>query len=227
MKKCFLVVAIFICMSLSACGMKEDYNRESEVLTENSEVTEVVSDILDNTEEGEQIDWESHYSEIIQQNTDEYIVSITLNDYEHNGLQQAFVITIPQEELESYKGAELYGDWYEGISSLWYLSENTCYNVYLDSDSGLTNCESGTVHGGETVFLIDQMMDSWASERNYNTDVYLVREGTPKLIESLCSATITEDGYIYSFFLYNSGEDGMQIDDIQYDVINGEVVQVN
>ena len=187
---------------------------ESEIYTENVE--------MELTEQEENIgsfDREA-FEILLAEATTETIVEMVVEDFDNNGQPEAFAITANPEmyarflvDPESTEGCM--------TSSFWYLSTDGCTNIYFEDKDAFLTLEYGVLND-EIKYV---MVEDWGSAHYSYDSLYTVENNGYKLMFTLPSIMVNEDGTIssYSGTYSNQG----YVEDVSiYAYIDGELVKI-
>ncbi len=189
-------LAVMLLTSIEACDIK----------TANTvETTEVEADYSGSLSELSDFDWEGYYRDIIERNTDELIAAIAIEDYEGNGKRQAYVITTP--EKLNIDGNVWIEDEFYMPTSLWYVKEDNCINVYRDEYGYSLVLVSGVLSDKKAVAAVGTET-AWAVDRNYSGTIWGIEDGKPFNYGTTdeTAAVYIIDGYIYAGGIVMQGE---------------------
>ena len=166
----------------------------SETATEvvaSAEVDETENETEDTSEEAseteaseEEIDYnEEYYREMMKEITSEPIADICIDDFDGDGINGAFVVTVPEDTDMDL----LYEDIEAAFttSSLYYLEKDESTEIYKDDDRYSVQIDHAITSSGKNIYAVGTM-SVYAPSRNYDDTLYIVRDHKP-----ICLGTIS------------------------------------
>ena len=165
-------------------------------------------------------DAEEIFKEMLAKETQETLVEMVVADFDNNGQVEAFAITA---DADMYARLLEEPEMAEGCmsSSFWYLSGDTCNNIYFeDKDAFLTLAHGMLADGTEYV-----MVEDWGSAHWSSDSLYTVEKNNYKLLFTLPSIIINDDGTISSYYDTYTNQGYVECVTV-YEYINGELVTI-
>lgn len=208
----FLMLLCYV-MTINGCNRNEDNINSESVVSDKTEIldTEIVIEEL-----------ETKFIEKLCEYTDEKVAAIVVDYFANTNQYSAFVVTVPNQYNLPEENAEIYE--YFITSSLWYVDELACVNVYQNNDKGSILLVSGMLKNGTCCASVGQM-SAYAPEVNYNTSYYMVEDSQPVYLFTTASSVINEEGYIETTEVF--WEEGRRIKHCIYEYIDKELVFIN
>lgn len=212
-RNCLILMLLCLVMTTNACNRNENDINNENVVSDETEIldTEIVIEEL-----------EAKLIEKLCEYTDEKVAAIAVDDFTNTNQYSAFIVTVPNQYNLPEENAEIYE--YFITSSLWYVDDIGCVNVYQNNDKGSILLVSGMLKNGMCCASVGQM-SAYAPEVNYNTSYYMVEDSQPVYLFTTASSVINEEGYIETTEVF--WEEGRRIKQCIYECIDKELVFIN
>ncbi len=159
----------------SAEADETEKEAEREIMEESTNETKDASEEASETEEPEEeIDYnEEYYREMMKDISSEPIVAILVDDFDGDGVNGAFVETIPEGSND---------DWTMDLvtSSLYYLEKEDYTEIFKNETNYSTWFDQIKMDSGENILAVPTLSsEAWAPDRNYDHTLYIVKEHQP------------------------------------------------
>ena len=212
-RNCLILMLLCLVMTTNACNRNENDINNENVVSDETEMldTEILIEEL-----------EAKFIEKLCEHTDEKVAAIAVDDFMNTNQYSAFIVTVPNQYNLPEENAEIYE--YFITSSLWYVDELACVNVYQNNDKGSILLVSGMLKNGTCCASVGQM-SAYAPEVNYNTSYYMVEDSQPVYLFTTASSVINEKGYIETTEVF--WEEERRIKHCIYECIDKELVFIN
>lgn len=158
-----------------AVASAETDETEKEAMEEATNETEDASEEASETEETEEeIDYnEEYYREMMKDITSEPIAAICVDDFDDDGVNGAFVATVPEDTDLEFAEDFL-------TTSLYYLEKNDYTEIYKDDPNYSKWFDQIKMDTGENILTVATLSSGgWAPDRNYDHTLYIVRDHKP------------------------------------------------
>ena len=157
----------------SAEADETEKEAEKEAMEEATNETEDTSVEASETEEPEEeIDYnEEYYREMMKDISSEPIVAILVDDFDGDGVNGAFVETIPEGSND---------DWTMDLvtSSLYYLEKEDYTEIFKNETNYSTWFDQIKMDSGENILAVPTL-SAWGPDRNYDHTLYIVKDHKP------------------------------------------------
>ncbi len=169
-------------------GATAAISEEEEAQSTDSEETTEESPTEASTEEPD-IDYnEDYYREMMKDITSEPIGAICVDDFDDDGVNGAFVATVPEDTDLEFAEDFL-------TTSLYYLEKDDYTEIYKDDPNYSKWFDQIKMDTGENILTVATLSSGgWAPDRNYDHTLYIVRDHKPICLGQTAGMVSYNDG---------------------------------
>lgn len=202
MKKYIVLVSLIGLFLISACGTtKMEVGSNKGLVMQNAE--NVVEEVIEQAEEMQMMEndeelareKEEHYKNLVSNATDEVVIRISIDDFDMDGSEEAFLLTTSKENYDFVMTKEdIYGMGFDISANVWFAKEEKCY--LIESFVDFLYSEQCWMVGLLSENQKYVRVESWLSNYDRKHTFYSLENGEAKMIFWGANVTIDENGTI-------------------------------
>lgn len=234
---CLVAILFFTSCSTEKSSVSSDENFFEQESIETTEEAQEQKGLQENELEYElsQEEKEQKYIDLLHTVTDYMILRIAIDDFDADGSEEAFVLTVEPElyekELANIDIDDndlslniLYDEIYI-LTDLWFLKDNSCTRMYTNEEIDVKKWEIGNLSEKQKYLKLT----GWLSHHDRTDTYYSIENGEPKVIFTLSSSRVNEDdGTITSYWSHYKEEgEGIIVEESVYKYENGQLILIS
>ncbi len=177
-------------------GSETDEEPSADTKEDSTEDAAASTEEAGSEEPEEDIDYnEEYYRERMKDVTSEEIAKIYVDDFDDDGVNGAFVVTVPDGTDMEWMQEDFEGAFVP--SSFYYLEKDEVTEIYVDDPKYSAYLNLIETDSGEKILSVGTQ-NEYAPSRNYDDTLYVVRDHKPICLGTTDGASFYSDGKLQS-----------------------------